>query len=94
MSREEKRNEMGNSSDGRKVCPVCMHHCALLEGQYGRAWARKNERQDYQCELRKSNIRNAGSDRKETVGPVLSGKQNLSVGSFGCNLFLPVLPES
>lgn len=43
MSREEKRNEMGNSSDGRKVCPVCMHHCALLEGQYGRCRARKNE---------------------------------------------------
>ena len=46
-----------------------------MQGKKERKW------QDYQCELRKSNIRNAGSDRKETVGPVLSGYQN--AGNIG-----------
>ena len=37
------------SSHGRKivgtgaVCQVCPHHCRLMDGQYGRCGARKNE---------------------------------------------------
>ena len=59
-----------------------------MQGKKERKW------QDYQCELRKSNIRNAGSDRKETVGPVLSGKQNPFGRKLWVQSFLPILPES
>ena len=88
MSREEKRNEMGNSSDGRKVCPVCMHHCALLEGQYGRCRARKNENGKI-ISVNYGKVTSAKLDpiEKKPLARFYPGSKILSVGSFGCNLF-------
>ena len=90
MSREEKRNEMGNSSDGRKVCPVCMHHCALLEGQYGRCRARKNENGKI-ISVNYGKVTSAMLDpiEKKPLARFYPGSKILSVGSFGCNLFCP-----
>lgn len=90
MSREEKRNEMGNSSDSRKVCPVCMHHCALLEGQYGRCRARKNENGKI-ISVNYGKVTSAMLDpiEKKPLARFYPGSKILSVGSFGCNLFCP-----
>lgn len=90
MSREEKRNEMGNSSDGRKVCTVCMHHCALLEGQYGRCRARKNENGKI-ISVNYGKVTSAMLDpiEKKPLARFYPGSKILSVGSFGCNLFCP-----
>ncbi|HZW49406.1 MAG TPA: AmmeMemoRadiSam system radical SAM enzyme [Bacillota bacterium] len=72
------------------ICPVCMHHCHLDEGQTGLCKARKNE-------FGKSVSLNYGFITSLSLDPIEKkplaffhpGSQILSVGSFGCNLNCP-----
>src|SRR5450756_1562147 len=72
------------------VCPVCMHHCHLDEGQTGLCKARKNE-------LGKSVSLNYGLLTSLALDPIEKkplaffhpGSKILSIGSFGCNLDCP-----
>ncbi len=73
-----------------RICPVCMHHCRLREGQYGRCRARK-------CENGKIKSVNYGKLTALMLDPIekkplkrfYPGSRILSVGSFGCNLSCP-----
>ena len=84
------------SSNGRKIvgtaaaCPVCPHHCRLMDGQYGRCGARKNENGKIICD-------NYGKVTALALDPIekkplryfFPGSMILSVGSYGCNLSCP-----
>ena len=84
------------SSHGRKivgtaaVCQVCPHHCRLMDGQYGRCGARKNENGKIICD-------NYGKVTALALDPIekkplryfFPGSMILSVGSYGCNLSCP-----
>lgn len=77
-------------NNGKCVCHVCLHHCALKEGQYGRCGARKNENGKIVCD-------NYGRITALAVDPIekkplrhfYPGSRILSVGSYGCNLSCP-----
>ncbi len=72
------------------VCQVCVHHCKLKPGQWGRCRARKNEQGEIVC-------KNYGRASSLALDPIekkplrlfCPGKLVLSVGSFGCNLSCP-----
>lgn len=74
----------------KKECRVCMHHCALEEGQTGRCRARANKDGEIVCA-------NYGQVTALALDPVekkplrrfCPGTKILSVGSFGCNLNCP-----
>ena len=76
--------------DGKCVCRVCMHHCTLREGQYGRCGARKNKNGKVVCD-------NYGKIMAFDIDPVEKkplrhfhpGSRVVSVGSYGCNLSCP-----
>ena len=76
--------------DGRAVCDVCGHHCALSEGQYGRCGARKNEGGDIVCvNYRKVTSLALDPIEKKPLARFYPGSTILSVGSFGCNMTCP-----
>ena len=89
MNRNRGKNA-GESSGSGSICPVCMHHCTLSEGQYGRCRARKNVNGSIICE-------NYGRITALALDPVEKkpllhfhpGSRILSVGSYGCNLSCP-----
>lgn len=74
----------------KKECRVCMHRCALEEGQTGRCRARANKDGTIVCA-------NYGQVTALALDPVekkplrrfCPGTKILSVGSFGCNLNCP-----
>ena len=74
----------------KKECHVCMHRCALEEGQTGRCRARANKGGTIVCA-------NYGQVTALALDPVekkplrrfCPGTKILSVGSFGCNLNCP-----
>ncbi len=74
----------------KKECQVCMHRCALEEGQTGRCRARANKGGTIVCA-------NYGQVTALALDPVekkplrrfCPGTKILSVGSFGCNLNCP-----
>ena len=74
----------------KKECRVCMHRCALEEGQTGRCRARANKGGTIVCA-------NYGQVTALALDPVekkplrrfCPGTKILSVGSFGCNLNCP-----
>lgn len=74
----------------KKECRVCMHRCALEEGQTGRCRARANKGGEIVCA-------NYGQVTALALDPVekkplrrfCPGTKILSVGSFGCNLNCP-----
>ena len=80
---EEKR-------ETRVICPVCMHHCPLAEGQYGRCRARKN-REGKIISINYGKITGLMLDpiEKKPLRRFCPGSRILSVGSFGCNLACP-----
>lgn len=80
----------GNPGESRTACPVCMHHCILSEGQYGRCWARKNEKGTIVCaSYGKVTALMLDPVEKKPLARFFPGRTVLSVGSFGCNLSCP-----
>ena len=84
------------SSHGRKivgtaaVCPVCPHHCRLMDGQYGRCGARKNENGKIICDnYGKVTALALDPIEKKPLRHFFPGSMILSVGSYGCNLSCP-----
>ncbi len=72
------------------VCPVCMHHCRLKEGQTGRCRARKNENGKSVC-ISYGLLTSIALDpiEKKPLAKFSPGSMILSAGSFGCNLACP-----
>lgn len=86
------RDQCGNSrgTGTRAICPVCPHHCALAEGQYGRCHARKNERgRIVSANYGKLTSLMLDPIEKKPLRRFYPGRPILSVGSFGCNLSCP-----
>ena len=84
------------SSHGRKivgtaaVCQVCPHHCRLMDGQYGRCGARKNENGKIICDnYGKVTALALDPIEKKPLRHFFPGSMILSVGSYGCNLSCP-----
>ena len=84
------------SSNGRKIvgtaaaCPVCPHHCRLMDGQYGRCGARKNENGKIICDnYGKVTALALDPIEKKPLRHFFPGSMILSVGSYGCNLSCP-----
>ena len=84
------------SSHGRKivgtaaVCQVCPHHCRLMDGQYGRCGARKNENGKIICDnYGKVTALALDPIEKKPLRHFFPGSMILSVGSCGCNLSCP-----
>ena len=84
------------SSHGRKIvgtaaaCPVCLHHCRLMDGQYGRCGARKNENGKIICDnYGKVTALALDPIEKKPLRHFFPGSMILSVGSYGCNLSCP-----
>lgn len=77
--------------EGKKaVCPVCFHHCALAEGQYGRCRARKNVNGTVVCDsYGKATALALDPIEKKPLRHFMPGSLILSVGSYGCNLSCP-----
>lgn len=74
----------------RVVCPVCMHHCSLAEGQYGRCRARKNEKgRIVSANYGKLTSLALDPVEKKPLRRFFPGSSVVSVGSFGCNLSCP-----
>lgn len=74
----------------RVVCPVCMHHCRLAEGQYGRCRARKNEKgRIVSANYGKLTSLALDPVEKKPLRRFFPGSSVVSVGSFGCNLSCP-----
>ena len=72
------------------VCPVCMHHCSLAEGQYGRCRARKNEKgRIVSANYGKLTSLALDPVEKKPLRRFFPGSSVVSVGSFGCNLSCP-----
>ncbi len=71
----------------KAVCPVCMHHCTMEEGQTGICGARTNRNGKVVCS-------NYGKITSYALDPIekkplchfFPGSKILSVGSYGCNL--------
>ena len=80
---EEKR-------ETRVICPVCMHHCRLAQGQYGYCRARKNIKGKI-TSINYGKITGLMLDpiEKKPLRRFWPGSRILSVGSFGCNLACP-----
>lgn len=76
--------------EGKIVCPVCPHHCALAEGETGRCRARAN-RGGRSVSLSYGRVTSVALDpvEKKPFARWQSGKYILSVGTFGCNLSCP-----
>lgn len=84
------------SSNDRKIvgtaaaCPVCPHHCRLMDGQYGRCGARKNENGKIICDnYGKVTALALDPIEKKPLRHFFPGSMILSVGSYGCNLSCP-----
>lgn len=77
-------------SGARLICPVCPHHCALLEGQTGRCRARAAQGGQV-VSLNYGRLTSLALDpvEKKPFARWLPGRFILSVGSFGCNLRCP-----
>ena len=74
----------------KKICTLCMHRCALSEGQYGRCRARKNEKGRIICaNYGKLTALMLDPIEKKPLRYFFPGSRILSVGSFGCNLACP-----
>ena len=74
----------------KKICTLCMHRCALSEGQYGRCRARKNEKGRIICaNYGKLTALMLDPIEKKPLHYFFPGSRILSVGSFGCNLACP-----
>lgn len=76
--------------EGLLHCPVCPHHCALAEGQYGRCRARKRE-QNRIVSVNYGKITSLVLDpiEKKPLRRFYPGSMILSIGTFGCNLACP-----
>lgn len=74
----------------KAVCPVCMHHCCLEEGQRGLCGARKNEGGRILCG-NYGKVTSLALDpiEKKPLKMFKPGSLVLSVGSYGCNLSCP-----
>ena len=74
----------------KAVCPVCMHHCCLEEGQRGLCGARKNEGGWILCG-NYGKVTSLALDpiEKKPLKMFKPGSLVLSVGSYGCNLSCP-----
>ena len=76
-------------------CEVCMHHCLLSEGQYGRCRARRNVNG-------RSVAANYGRITSMAMDPIEKkpllrfhpGTRILSIGSYGCNFSCPFCQNS
>ena len=67
-----------------------MHHCALMEGQYGRCRARKNVKGTVVCDnYGKVTALALDPIEKKPLRHFMPGSLILSVGSYGCNLSCP-----
>ena len=74
----------------KEICTLCMHRCALSEGQYGRCRARKNEKGRIICaNYGKLTALMLDPIEKKPLRYFFPGSRILSVGSFGCNLACP-----
>ena len=74
----------------KEICTLCMHRCALSEGQYGRCRARKNEKGRIICaNYGKLTALMLDPIEKKPLHYFFPGSRILSVGSFGCNLACP-----
>lgn len=69
------------------VCPVCMHHCKIKEGNTGLCHARGNVQGKIQC-LNYGKVTSFALDaiEKKPLARFYPGSKILSVGSYGCNL--------
>ena len=77
-------------TQGKIVCPVCPHHCALAEGETG--WCRARGAQNGAVvSLNYGRVASLALDpvEKKPFARWMPGKFILSVGSFGCNLRCP-----
>ena len=74
----------------KAVCPVCMHHCCLEEGQRGLCGARQNEGGRILCG-NYGKVTSLALDpiEKKPLKMFKPGSLVLSVGSYGCNLSCP-----
>lgn len=74
----------------RTVCQVCMHHCALEEGQKGICGARVNQGGTIRCD-NYGRVTALALDpmEKKPLNLFYPGSMILSVGSYGCNLRCP-----
>ena len=74
----------------RAVCPVCMHHCALLPGQTGLCMARENVGGAV-VPVNYGKLTALALDpiEKKPLRRFFPGSMILSAGSFGCNLRCP-----
>ena len=87
----------GESAPGEKktgkstaVCPVCMHHCQLEEGQCGRCRARKaRDGRVVSASYGQVTALMLDPVEKKPLRHFYPGSRVLSVGSFGCNLACP-----
>ena len=71
-------------------CQVCMHHCMLKPGQWGRCRARKNEDGEIRCgNYGRVTSLNLDPIEKKPLRLFHPGSLILSVGSYGCNLRCP-----
>ena len=74
----------------KEISTLCMHRCALSEGQYGRCRARKNEKGRIICaNYGKLTALMLDPIEKKPLRYFFPGSRILSVGSFGCNLACP-----
>lgn len=72
------------------MCPVCIHHCVLSEGQRGRCGGRKNENGRIVCaNYGKLTAIMPDPVEKKPLRRFYPGSRILSIGSFGCNLSCP-----
>ena len=90
MSESNQRRERERTPGERAVCPVCPHGCFLLEGQYGRCGARRNEQGRIVC-VNYGKVTSLMLDpiEKKPLSRFFPGSMVLSAGSFGCNLSCP-----
>ncbi|SEA77471.1 pyruvate formate lyase activating enzyme [Eubacterium aggregans] len=74
----------------KTICPVCMHHCQLAEGQVGRCRGRQNQGGKI-LPINSGVITALALDaiEKKPLRHFYPGRLILSVGSFGCNLHCP-----
>ena len=74
----------------KAVCPLCLHHCALEEGEVGICRARIGRRGGVEP-LYYGKLSALALDRveKKPLRRFCPGRMVLSLGSFGCNLRCP-----
>lgn len=72
------------------ICPVCFHHCHLLEGQKGLCKARANHNEKM-VSLSYGYVSSMALDpiEKKPLKRFYPGSYVLSIGSYGCNLRCP-----